>query len=106
MHKEQPKGKRRFTWNATGSLLVISWFAGFIAFHMVSKWSELRGIVPGECFFGGHWVECSDSHFLLALFLGALSQFLTPINIVLSVAVVCGILGIQSFVAGLRGKHP
>jgi hypothetical protein len=84
--------------------LVIGWFVGFIAFHMVPKWSEARGIVPGECFFRDRWVECSNWRFLLALLLDALSDFLTPINIVLSVVVIYGILSIRNFVAGLRGK--
>jgi hypothetical protein len=98
--------KRRFTWGRTESLLVIGWFVGFIAFHMVPKWNEARGIVAGKCFFGGRWLECSDWRFLLALLLDALSQFLTPINIALSFVVIYGILNVQKFVAVLRGKQP
>lgn len=97
--------KRRITWGRTESLLVIGWFVGFIAFHMVSEWNRARGIVPGECFFEERWTECSNGRFLLALFLGALSKFLTPLNIVLSIVVVCGILGVQQFVAGWRGRE-
>jgi putative Mn2+ efflux pump MntP len=66
--------KSRFTWS---NLLIIVWFVVFVTFYMV-----FRGLG----------------------FLGALSQFLTPINIVLSVVVIFGILGIQSFISGFRGK--
>lgn len=96
--------KREFTLGRTESLLVVGWFVGFIAFQMVPKWNEARGIVAGECFFRDRWVDCSNWRFLLALLLDALSQFLTPINIVLSAVVIYGILSVQKIVSRLRGK--
>jgi hypothetical protein len=96
--------KQRFTWGRRESLLVICWFVGFMAYHMVSEWNRSRGIVQGECFFGERWIECSNWRFLLALLFDAGSQFLTLINIALSVVVIYGILGVMKFVEGLRGK--
>jgi len=97
--------KSRFNLGSTETLLVVGWFVGIVAFHTVSKWSSARGTVSGECWFGGRWVACNDWRFLLTLFLLALEQLLTPINILISVVVVYGILGLRAFLAGLRGKR-
>lgn len=72
---------------------------------MVSRWMHLE---PGEgpiSWYEARWREGVSIVWLLdRLFLEAVSQLLTPINIVLSMVVIFGILGVQSFVAGLRGK--
>jgi uncharacterized membrane protein len=95
--------KRRFTWSRTETLLVTGLFVVFVVIHMASKWIQVKQ---------GHISHLEQMHtegvtnarLLLVVFLDALSQFLTPINLVLSVVVIYGILGVQSFIAGLRRR--
>lgn len=59
------------------TLVVLGWFVAFIAFQIA-----FRGLG----------------------FLDALSQFLTPINVVLSAVVIFGGLGVMAFMRGMRKK--
>lgn len=70
---------------------------------MASMWIRVKQghVTPDEHLYTE---GVSNPHLLLIVFLKALAQFLTLGNIVLSVVVVYGILGVQQFVAGLRGK--
>ena len=70
---------------------------------MVSEWTQVKQghVTPDEKMY---MEGVSNLHLFLIVFLKALAQFLTPINILLSVVVIYGILGVQQFVAGLRGK--
>jgi hypothetical protein len=68
----------RFAWGVTEGLLTVVWFAGFVAFQMIFRDKGL---------------------------LAALEQFLSPINIAISVAVIFGILGGKGLFEGFRGKR-
>ena len=70
---------------------------------MASKWIQVKqGHVTTDEQMYTEGV--SNAHLFVIVFLKALAQFLTPINILLSVVVIYGILGVQHFIAGLRGK--